>query len=441
MRLNQRRELLINLAPMVVRADGGQLCRRHFQGQVEIAGVADVDRRWRFRMLANQKRPDLINRLLSRRQPDPRRQSLAQGAQSFQRQRQVRSALVAGQGMNFIDDYRLDAAQPLAAFARCQQQIKRLGRRDENVRRVFEHRLPLSLRRVACADGRADRQLAQPCFGRQRRDFSQRRLQIALNIVAQRLERRDINNFRPLRQLAVEPASKEPIDADQKGSQRLAGTSRSRDQRVFASRYLRPAADLRLSRLAKAVREPLTNKRMEEIERHPFIVAPRVPAVHLNIGRYFLSTLRQYAICSATPVIWSLSDLPPEDEAAGAGAVFSATSSAAGTASSAGGSVAGAAAGAAPPEFFPRAAARISSMLIPLPPGATFAGAAAAGAAAAGFGAAGFAFAAGASALAAGAPPAGALPRAAAKISAMLMPLPPGATLAAAPPADLASTA
>src|SRR5262245_7265831 len=101
---------------------------------------------------------------------------------------------------------------------------------------------------------------------------------------------------------------------------------------------------------------------MEEIERHPFIVAPTVPAVHLNIGCYFLSTLRQYATCSAMPVISSFSDLPPEDEAAGAGAAASATSSAAGSASPAGASSAGAAAGAAA-DALPRAADKISAML------------------------------------------------------------------------------
>src|SRR4051812_37487221 len=126
---------------------------------------------------------------------------------------------------------------------------------------------------------------------------------------------------------------------------------------------------------------------MKEIERHPFIVAPQVPAEHLNIGSYFLSTLRQYATCSAALVIWSLSDLPPEDETAGAGTVSSTASSAAGSDSSTGGSAAGAAAGAEPADFLPRAAAKISSMLMPLPPGATLSGAAAEGAAAVGLGA------------------------------------------------------
>ena len=44
-RLDQLRQPLIDFAPMLVRADGRQLLRRHFQAQVEIAGVADVDDR------------------------------------------------------------------------------------------------------------------------------------------------------------------------------------------------------------------------------------------------------------------------------------------------------------------------------------------------------------------------------------------------------------
>src|SRR5206468_991480 len=76
--------------------------------------------------------------------------------------------------------------------------------------------------------------------------------------------------------------------------------------------------------------------------------------------------------------------------------------------------------------FLPRAIARISSMLIPLPPGATLAGAAAGFAAGAGLGVGA------ASDLAAGAaaPPAAFLPRAAARMSSMLIPLPPGVTFA-----------
>jgi hypothetical protein len=41
--LDQSRQPVIHLAPMLVRANGGQLLHRQFQTQVEIAGVADVD--------------------------------------------------------------------------------------------------------------------------------------------------------------------------------------------------------------------------------------------------------------------------------------------------------------------------------------------------------------------------------------------------------------
>ena len=45
--------------------------------------------------------------------------------------------------MNFVDDHRLDRAQQLAALAGGEHQIERLGRGDQNVRRMAEHRLPL----------------------------------------------------------------------------------------------------------------------------------------------------------------------------------------------------------------------------------------------------------------------------------------------------------
>ena len=87
----------------------------------------------------------------------------------LQRQRQVRAALRAGQGVDLVDDDPLDAAQRLARL-RCQQQVQRLGRRDEDVRRVLAERAPLLGGRVAGAHADPDRACSAPQPARRERD-------------------------------------------------------------------------------------------------------------------------------------------------------------------------------------------------------------------------------------------------------------------------------
>src|SRR4051812_25744504 len=70
MRSNERRELLIDLAPVLVGANGRQFKRGDFHAQIEIAGVAGVDDEGRVR-LAYKKPSDFLNRLLCRRETDP----------------------------------------------------------------------------------------------------------------------------------------------------------------------------------------------------------------------------------------------------------------------------------------------------------------------------------------------------------------------------------
>ena len=61
--------------------------------------------------------------------------SAAQRVQPFQGQGQVRAPLVAGQGVHLVDDHGLDAPERLPGL-RCQQQEQRLGRGDQDVRRL-----------------------------------------------------------------------------------------------------------------------------------------------------------------------------------------------------------------------------------------------------------------------------------------------------------------
>ena len=87
--------------------------------------------------------------------------------------------------VDLVDDHPLRVAEELPR-ARGEHQVERLGRRDQDVRRLAQHRRALLLRRVARAD--RDREIAA--------DPLQRRAQVALDVVGERLERRDVDEPR-----------------------------------------------------------------------------------------------------------------------------------------------------------------------------------------------------------------------------------------------------
>ena len=70
----------------------------------------------------------------------------------------MRAALGGDQGVNLIDDDRIDGAQGVGGL-RGEQQVERLRRGDENLGRMAGEARALPLRRVASAD--ADGGLAE----------------------------------------------------------------------------------------------------------------------------------------------------------------------------------------------------------------------------------------------------------------------------------------
>ena len=61
------------------------------------------------------------------------------------------AALVIGHGMDLVDDYGLDRAKIVAALLCGQQDIERLWRGDENMRRPLQHGPPLRGQGIAGA--------------------------------------------------------------------------------------------------------------------------------------------------------------------------------------------------------------------------------------------------------------------------------------------------
>jgi hypothetical protein len=92
------------------------------------------------------------------------------------------------------------------------------------------------IKRVARAHGGADLRHQQPAIARHLQNFSERDFEILLDVVAERLERRDVENFGAVAQFARERLAHQPVNAGQEGGQRFARSSRSRDQRGVPAR-------------------------------------------------------------------------------------------------------------------------------------------------------------------------------------------------------------
>ena len=72
-------------------------------------------------------------------------------------QQQMRAALVAGDGVDFVDDYGLDIAQDcLRLLLGGEQDVQRLGCRYQDVRRTAQHALAIERQGVAGAHGGAN---------------------------------------------------------------------------------------------------------------------------------------------------------------------------------------------------------------------------------------------------------------------------------------------
>src|SRR5260370_19653035 len=179
----------------------------------------------------------------------------------------MHAALIVGHGMNFIHNYSLDIAQDGAAFLRRQQDVERLGRRNQNMRWTLQHEAAVFHQSVARAHGRTNLRHQQPAITCHLQNFSKRDFEIFLNVIAERLERGHVENFGAVARSSGERLASQAGNAGEEGGERFARSSRSRDQRGVSGENVRPALLLRLRRRREARREPLLNQRMSPSQR------------------------------------------------------------------------------------------------------------------------------------------------------------------------------
>ncbi len=189
---------------------------------------------------ARDEASDLGERALRRGESDALEGTVDESLEPLQRQREMRAALRPGDRMHLVQDHGLDAAQGLARL-RGQEQEERLGRRDQDVRRRLQHPPPFVGRRVARAHTNGE-------LGAQPRE---RAPEVPLDVVVQRLQRRDVEESQPLTRRRVQP-----VDPDQEGGERLSRARRRLDEHVPAARNRGPAGRLSGGRRRERPLEP-----------------------------------------------------------------------------------------------------------------------------------------------------------------------------------------
>ena len=128
-----------------------ELGGRELDGHVEVTAVAAVDDRRRARPVPRprQQPGHHLERPLGGREPDALQPATALGhhlRQPLEGQSEVGAALVAGQGVDLVDDDRPHPAQHRPRGGRREQQVERLRRGHQQVGRAPAHGRPLGRR-------------------------------------------------------------------------------------------------------------------------------------------------------------------------------------------------------------------------------------------------------------------------------------------------------
>ena len=178
----------------------------------------------------------------------------------------MRSAFVVRDSVDFVDDDGLDTGEVLAWLFSSEQDVERLWRCDEDVRRSLEHRGALFGERIAGANAGADLRAEVATCLRKELDLSKRSVEVLLDVVGEGFEGRDVDDVRARFKGSFERGAKQLIDADEESGEGFAGACRSGDQSWIAAEDGGPAFDLGFSRSSELRGEPFLHQRVRPRE-------------------------------------------------------------------------------------------------------------------------------------------------------------------------------
>jgi len=180
----------------------------------------------------------------------------------------VGTTLVAGQGVDLVEDERPHRPQQLASRGRGQQDIKRLGRSHQDMRRQTAHPLALGLAGIAGAHPGANFYRRQAPRRQLVRDSRQRPLQIELDVGGQGLQGRHIEHSRPVGEALLQTLTQQAVDNGKESRQGLARTGGRRQQRMSAACNGRPGRGLDRARRLEAGPKPDLDGRVKQSVAH-----------------------------------------------------------------------------------------------------------------------------------------------------------------------------
>ncbi len=199
------------------------------------------------RFVPTEELGDLLEWALCRRQTDPLRRPFGHFLESFERQREVRTALRRRHRVDLVDDHGFDTDERFGCL-RGEHQVQRLRRGDQQVGRSPDQLLAVVRRCVAGAhpDLGCDERLTQPFGGEF--DALQRCAQVLLDVEGQCPQRGDVEHPSAMSALLGSGCRGQPVDRGQERRERLPRPGGCADQRVFAGGDVWPAVDLRWRR-------------------------------------------------------------------------------------------------------------------------------------------------------------------------------------------------
>ena len=276
-RLDQLRDPVEDLSGLFGRRHGLQLARRQLESQIQLAPVADIDHRRSGpgrapvaagdigSARADEQSLDRGDGALRGRQSDPQRRPLADVRQPLQAQRQVRAALVAGHRVDLVHDHPSGRPQHLPAARRGQQEVQGLGRGDDEVGRVAQHRGPGRRGGVAGADRHTQWRRFVAHLAGDLLDLGERAGEVLADVGGEGLQGRHVDHLGlPGHRLAPLVGLPEGVDGHEERRQGLARPGGGAHERVDAGSDGRPGAGLRGRRPGReALLEPGADRGME----------------------------------------------------------------------------------------------------------------------------------------------------------------------------------
>ena len=222
----------------------------------------------------------------------------------------MRAALVRRQRMDLVDDHRAGRRQHLPAGLRAEEDVERFRRRHHDMRRPAMHAGAFGGRGVAGPDPGADFDLGQAQRRELRADAGERRLEVAVDVVRQRLQRRDIDDMRLVGQRALEALADEIVERGEEGRERLAGPGRRGDQRMAPGLDRRPGAGLRggrgCGRSLRTRRRPRDGRGSKRARRRRSLCEP--PETRREASRLLLREAGKVARSAG----WGVESRPPQ---------------------------------------------------------------------------------------------------------------------------------